>query len=485
MVFHRLIRFSARRIVLSAFLFQVCAVGVAESARANGGAAACVVDHWRRVGRERAFSRLNPFFFAEAAPLPVADLQWYALDALAHADSVPGELRGIAAQKAVYFRDPSTDSAWLHSWRSFPIDERAQSGAEYSLTTFVDPNNDAGFRRALFYFLKSSELSGPETIQRLIPIAEGASYVSSRELIRAADAIHGITDRTGSYPTRFQADYPRTDLRDILRYEPIESIKNHGGGMNLTYVVKFQNALKAIFKPREGEVDYQHHNPNYVEFSRELTTEAIVEDFLGNRAARESGVSPLTINPSEAVVLVHDGRNYGLGSLQAFADGYFDIQKIATDLHYGASWSFLRHQPIWKEIEKRIRTIDFIQGNYDRLPLAINGRMYPKNFMIRIDGVDFSNSEEALSQLRSADLNTLRVSLIDNGLGRNSNSPFTIDPPGHFPLRADIPDDLKEAILNFDEGRFRSEMSAILPDFGIQDLINRVHAAQHRIRNGP
>jgi hypothetical protein len=485
MELHGLARLFARRVIVCAFLFQACALGVAAFARADENAAACVVQSWRHTGHERAFTRSNPFFSEAAARIPTVDLQWYALDALGRADGVPDELKGIVAHKIHFFHEPSTDSVWLHSWRSLPLDERAQGGAEYSLTTFVERNNDSIFRRALFDFLKSSKLSGPETTRRLIPFAAGASYVSPRDLNRAEEAIRGIADRMGSHPARFTADSPRTDARDILRHEPIESIKSHGGGINLTLTVKFVNGQKAIFKPREGEVEYRHHNPNFVEFTRELTTEDIVEDFLGNRVAREAGVSPLTVNPAEAVVLVHDGKNYGLGSLQTFADGYFDIEKIALDHRYGAVWSFLRHQPKWKKIEKRIRTIDYIQGNFDRLPLAINDRDYPKNFMIRINDVDFSNPEEAARQLQSADMNTLSISLIDNGLGRNSLPQFSIDTPGHFPLRADIPDDLKDAILNFDEERFRLRMLGMLPEFGIQDFINRIHAAQRRIQHGP
>jgi len=279
----------------------------------------------------------------------------------------------------------------------------------------------------------------------------------------------------------------RTDTRDILEHEPIESVKKLGGGINETLLVKFKNGQRGVFKPRSGEVEFGRNNPQYVDFTREASFSPLVDEFLGNAAARAAGKSPIILTKAVPVVLVQDGKSFGVGSLQNFTNGYFNIEEISNESRYAKVWEAIMKQPQWKALTNRIRTIDYVAGNYDRLPLAINNRMTPKNFMIKLDDVDFSDPVKAEKQLRNANWDHLEAVLIDNGLGRNSvdAGKFDINSYGHFPLRQDVPADLRDAIVRFDEGRYRESMKDQLPAFAIDDVIRRIHEAQNRLLNGP
>lgn len=426
----------------------------------------------------------NPFFSATAEGLSQGDRQWYALDALVNDHGLPEELRREAAAKLSWFTRPAGTGNWNAVWQALSPADRAQSAAEFALTAFTDPGTDGGLRAQLLYQLGASPRSDARTIEGLLPIASGARITNNAELRQAADAIQSIAGRTGSYPARFVAAVPRTDALDVLEHEPVESVKKLGGGLNETLLVKFKNGKKAVFKPRSGEVAFSSNDPQWVDFPREASFSPLVEEFLGNAASAES---PVAVTKAVPAVLVHDGKNYGLGSLQNFADGYFNIEEISGNPRYAKVWETIMKQPQWTALTSRIRAIDYIAGNYDRLPLNINYRINPKNFLIRLDDVDFTDPAKAEAQLRHANWDHLHAVLIDNGLGRNSvdAGKFDINGFGHFPLRQDVPPDLREAILHFDEARFREAMKDRLPAFGIDDVIRRVRDAQNRLRTGP
>jgi hypothetical protein len=429
----------------------------------------------------------NPFFSAAAKGVPHEHIQGYALDAIIHDTGLPQELRDEAAAKAKWFPKPDGTSEWKSAWSKVAPADRAQAAAEFSLTAFSDAGNDAEFRARILQQLSVSPRSNAHTIEQLLPIAGGLRSANAKELGEAAEAIQKIGDRVGSFPQRFTASRSRTDVTDILKHEPIQSVKALGGGINETLLVTFQNGDKAVFKPRAGEFSYKANLEQYVDYIREVSFNPLAEDFLGNQSAREAGKSPLLVTKSEVAAFAFEGKSYGVGSIQNFKNGYFDVEKISGDPRYAAVWQEVKKQPEWAALTNRIRAIDYIAGNYDRLALDINYRSTPKNFMLKLEGIDFSDPEKAVQQLKGADWSKLQAALIDNGLGRNSvdAEKFNIDGFGHFPLRADIPPDLREAILHFDEAKYRESMKNLLPAFGIEDVIRRVREAQNRIRTGP
>jgi nicotinic acid mononucleotide adenylyltransferase len=104
-------------------------------------------------------------------------------------------------------------------------------------------------------------------------------------------------------------------------------------------------------------------------------------------------------------------------------------------------------------------------GNHDRFPNSYYKNGNYGNILIKYLGP-----------------NQFEVSLIDNSIGRPGRPWFRID---NVPLPEHIPQDLAHAILAFDALTFAQRFRRILPETGIEDVIQRVFAVQMRLRRLP
>lgn len=352
------------------------------------------------------------------------------------------------------------------------------------LAALQNPRTNLGDRLEAMRRLANNKEATAAAIDTLLPYARGVSGESSEEMQASVQAIDAISYRIGSYPVRFPSKVPRTDDQDIIAHEPIRSIEYQGGGNSASYAVLFENGRRGLFKDRKGEFNYRFGpvQSDFVCFNRETCAPSIVERFLGNKKSRSTGQSTIILPSIGTVVLKREDHAYGVGSLQLYVDGFTDVESLN---HRNPSlWEQIRHKPEWGSIQTRIQIIDFILGNHDRLPLEINYRMDSKNFMIKIEGVDV-DSPDASHQLANIPHPKISVALIDNAMGRPGIGQFDINSFGHFPVRDNIPADLNQSIMHFDEAAFRAEYVHVLPQRGIDDLIGRVHAAQNRIEHGP
>ena len=317
------------------------------------------------------------------------------------------------------------------------------------------------FRKRLFQTVAES-FTADEALQILKPFARALDAVLPEDLYFANAAIKKMGERVGSMPERFAA--MRTDMSDILLHEPIRSIENLGGGWNTALLVTFTNGNRAVFKPFFGQnnlglpKDWQDH----LAFTREVSATSAVEKYLGNFHSRVSGKSPVVLPETQEVALTFAGVSYGLGSIQAFQEGFVSAADLAAK--DPTAWKILRKTSKWREAEARIRIIDFILGNPDRLEnIGYSEAHFAKANLGNIL-IQFTPSGE------------FKIALIDNALGRPAAVDFSTR---YLPLPSEIPEDLKLAAQKFDAAEFRSEMQSVLPTSGISDFIKRIQILQN------
>ncbi len=212
-----------------------------------------------------------------AVEVSLQECQKAALKILANNMELGDELRNIAKNKLSFFsetaegtqmREEPLTSALLTSTpfaaMSFAstMAERTQGAAEFALTSFTSPYYDPDFRKYLIKFLGQSTLSGQSTLEMLLPLARGLSQIQFREIKWAGIAVSEISQRLGSYPARYssQSSGRYGSQAEMLRYEPIKSIKTLGGGINGTLLVEFENLEKAVFKPLRQEREFARGN---------------------------------------------------------------------------------------------------------------------------------------------------------------------------------------------------------------------------------
>jgi len=430
--------------------------------------------------------RSNPFFDPNSQKgVSLAFLNEKALKILAAAPELKPQLRSLANSRLAQAQGAQApaDNSFAADLQAADANIQTLDALEYLLRVSVDSRSSdiTAFRGLIIEALTKSPASDFGTIEELLPLARGVGFNSRAELKWSVDAIARISARTGSFPVRFAAPgAPRTDELDILNHEPIQKIRSLGGGINSTWLVTFANGKRAVFKQRSGDAGFGANlHPNWVSFNREVAAIPFLEHFMGLSRGRRAGLTQIMTPPTVETVLAVDGKSYGVGSLQAFETGYQDIEKISTQ--YLRLWSKIMNSPEWKQESTRIRAMDFLLGNYDRLPLAINARIHPKNMMIRLPHEDMSDLS-ALNSKSTIDVRGLQLVLIDNSVGFARNDKFDIRTYGHFPAASDIPADLKTTILQFNESDFRTEFQDLIPAAGLQDVIQRVREAQKWIR---
>jgi hypothetical protein len=290
-----------------------------------------------------------------------------------------------------------------------------------------------------------------EMYEALLPTARGLVDVNRDEVVRAHRSIQRIGRYLGSYPRRNRAAIGRSEDADILLHEPIARISSFDLGFNKSYLVEFVNGRKAIFKPFLGQKNLYTPSRQWrfrIAFPREVSAVAIIEDFLKNASSRRQGLSPIALPVTVEALLVYEGQSYGLGSIQMFVEAEASTKEFVEQ----------------SGLEPRLRTIDYILGNPDRL----------SNFGLGIPHYETPNYANILRDSRTG-----LVSLIDNAFGRPGPREFSLK---YAPPAEQIPTDLADAILTFDTVRFRVSHSALLPPEGIEDVIARVRALQAEIQ---
>lgn len=383
-------------------------------------------------------------------------------------------LSAISADQALSWRLRFFASRQLHSGLPFKL--KAQhallpetvSALEYLLTQPDFQPDDFRFRKRLFREIAAS-LPITKAEELLMPYARAVRSVYPEDLFFAHVALRDLGLRFGSSSHRYTSVRARIDAKDILVHEPIVSIRNLGGGWNETKVVTFANGQRAVFKPFFGQRNIRGPQgwSTRLAFTREVTAVPIIEDFLGNRRSRESGVSSVVVPETVEVILAHQGKSYGLGSLQAFKDGFETAGPLRKT--NPARWTELTEDPLWVPLEARIRTIDFILGNPDRF----------ENPGFSVEHYKLANLNNLL--IGQVERSGIEVALIDNALGRPGKPEFDIK---YLPSADKIPVDLAEAVKEFDFEKFQTEFANQLPGFGIADLMNRVRIVQEHLGRG-
>ena len=149
-----------------------------------------------------------------------------------------------------------------------------------------------------------------------------------------------------------------------------------------------------------------------------------------------------------------------MGSLQKFESGFttlYDLKETQNE-----NWKRIVASGSWGRTEARIRAIDYLLGNHDRLPNSVHRNGNFKNIMLKFDPKNPTQFE---------------VALIDNGVGRPGRSYFDIN---NAPVRRHLPKDLLETLQEFDEAGFRQAYAELLPTWALDDVIARIQALRTR-----
>ena len=322
------------------------------------------------------------------------------------------------------------------------------------------------FREALIHSVPQI-MPLSKALDLLLPIARGVTLTTPMDLIFANKAIQRLS---------LLEEYSKISnthqnvSQDLFSNAKIISVSPLGGGYNTTLLVKFENGLKAIFKPLLGQNNLGDRNnwSSNVAFVREVSAVAIIEKYLGNKKSRQLGYSQIITPNTIETILVHNDKSYGLGSLQMFLPEFETLTSIKNKSLFDSDR--ILNSTHWKSQESRIRIFDFVLGNPDRLP---NPGYRDLNFA----QANYSNIMIANNKREEL----IQIALIDNAMGR----PGPVEMSSHYLPSADqIPNDLRFAIFNFNAKEFREEMYNILPKQGIEDLITRVHIVKEYILDG-
>lgn len=246
----------------------------------------------------------------------------------------------------------------------------------------------------------------------------------------------------------------------VVSVEPM----NEGKGMSETFIIRFENGKRAIFKPLWGENSYNKPNAhlNRIGFSREAQAFLFYQRYF-----KTDGIHlPLTVEAA-----VHfNGRHFGVGSLQEFAEGYDTLAKKYTPWGYqydwqnlGPIWAKQREDGRWDGLAPWVQTFDYIIGNVDRFPHDKAPTGNPNNILVKENGYG-----------------GLEVGLIDNAKGRGY--PLSLD---YIPPAQAIPLGLRDWIKSFNDEKIdqiRRDFAYQLPRDAVEDMVQRIRNVQNHIR---
>ncbi|MCC7404619.1 MAG: hypothetical protein IT288_09510 [Bdellovibrionales bacterium] len=325
--------------------------------------------------------------------------------------------------------------------------------------------------------IEFSQLSdrGEAWVEAFMQRARGVGVSSSREVPRSReviDANNWIRTITESWaPNGESFVWLPTSQSHLgwarqVRRSRIVGVERLGGGTNgVLKVIQADDQgqrFQSIFKPlaqsapvRDGFFETQPK-----EFLRFLfhVREVRAQSFYGRILEsywRHGGHAPIHVPETLEAVLVHEGKSYGVGSLQQWSMG-LEVEAVRRqDPTRVAYWRGTRE---WQEMEVVVRVLDYLFGNSDRFPKKPDEEAI-KNLMVemRRDG-----DREVL----------VRANLIDNGLGVPGHRDFSID---QAPVNAHLSRALVLALHDVYQARqlMRRQEESYFPSWALDDLFAR------------
>jgi len=350
--------------------------------------------------------------------------------------------------------------------------ESVTSALQVLLRSFSNQQSDSALHLAVLNFIEKSNLPVSSKLEALLPIVRGNGAWSREEVKRANELITQLQWKHASdvpdlmIPKEYKTLENFFDIKpEAFTESPITDIKRmgDGSGINETYVINFQNGNRAIFKPLYGENSFPKMDSplSSINFIREANAHLLYKKYFSHPKI----TVPITIE----AFLNHNGKSYGIGSIQMFKAGYntvsakYDTEPFSwNNVH--RIWERQRADLRWSYYAPWVQTFDYILGNVDRFPhhKAPNGN--PNNLLVQedLDG-------------------GLKVALIDNAKGRGYRIPLD-----YLPNAKDIPQDLRERIKSIGNTEL-NEMRYIfgwqLSDAAIEDIISRIKLVQQHIQN--
>jgi hypothetical protein len=335
----------------------------------------------------------------------------------------------------------------------------------YILRTFRDPRWDDNLLWSTVLAIRQTGRLNRRQAELLTEMARGSAFPKISHSRVANDVLTELGAQiTTGFPHRFPATGPRSTI-EWLKHEPIRSVqRRQRSSYNGSYLIEFENGRRAIFKPYSLEIHYQARElpPWEIMYAHEVGAYEFVEAWLKNSEARARGLSRVFVPPTVEALIVHDGRSYGLGALQEFQEGFVPLSEIRRN--QPELWTRLMNHPQVEESLSRIRTLDWLIGNFDRLPNSVSPEGNWGNLMVRM----IDNSPE-----------NAQFAMIDNGVGQGCYGSFWLN---DLPAISRIPEDLQQVIrsLNLEDfARWNAERTS---DIAIQDFRERLTLLKSRIK---
>lgn len=316
---------------------------------------------------------------------------------------------------------------------------------------------------------------GEAWVEAFVQRARGTGVSSSpqgprsREVVEANNWVRSITESWAPQGESFvwlPTGQAQQGWARQVRHARVVGVERLGGGTNgvvkVTQVDGQGQRFQSIFKPlaqsapvRDGF--FETHPQDFLRFLfhvREIRAQAIYGRILQSYW-RHGGRAPIQLPETLEAVLVHEGKSYGVGSLQQWSMG-LEVEAVRRqDPTRVAYWRGTRE---WQEMEVVVRVLDYLFGNSDRFPKK-PGEEAIKNLMVemRRDG-----DREVL----------VRANLIDNGLGVPGHRDFSID---QAPVNAHLPRALVLALHDVYQARqlMRRQEESYFPSWALDDLYAR------------
>lgn len=348
--------------------------------------------------------------------------------------------------------------------------ENAAAATGHLLSTFVS-EEDRRFRKRLLSFTLT--LPPKLAIDALWGTARGVGALSRKEVRKANEKIIAVQmNNQESLPqiyisAEIQHRLKKTGIDISNRFNSrligVEPM-GEGKGLSESFIVRFENGKRAIFKPLWGEHSYSKDsaNLNRIGFSRESQAYLFYEKYF-----KRDGIHlPFIVEAT----LHFNGRHFGVGSLQEFEEGYQTLAEKYKPKGYQFSWKNLepvwssqRRDDRWRSLAPWIQTFDYLIGNVDRFPHGRAPTGNPNNLLVR--------------ETRTGGL---EVALIDNAKGRGYPTPLEYLPPAHT-----IPLELRKVIKTFDNTKMdeiRRDFAFQIPHNAIEDVIQRIRRVQNYLK---
>lgn len=295
--------------------------------------------------------------------------------------------------------------------------------------------------------------------------ARGFKTVEFSEPKLANEAIRTLQERVGQDPLRLPEGVAIESHSPAVRmlFEPIRNVEVFNpsgthGNVNGVFIVSFASGLRAVFKPADGELYYGHKHSNWIHFKNEANAFHIFET-LREQLPREIARDPGVFVPASIEAAVSfEGRHYGIGSLQLFAEGYETLKTVKE--RDSAYFDRLNSHPDMAVA----RMMKVILGDYDSFP----HRGSPNGNLGNIMARDFGNR--------------LRIALIDNGVGRVDGVEGSYYQVNEAPVKEHIPTAWRQAIKKIDTQRLRDRyiQRRLLNPGGLDNMIGRIRQLQEK-----